>query len=589
MFGCCSRSAVVNVVEKHDFDFTDEIKCLEAELLEQKETKRKILRELDLFVLDNSIRETTVGQLRGHTLENKIKIYQEEKKCKFEYCIVASFNHMTRVGDTFCQWLKDNNEYRTKMFSFSEVTEGVTDGVADTETVPVAMEKCKTYGIPNVIIEIDLADPRFDWKEKFTIRDFCQLLLKRINWCYDNLSSDSKILVNFRDFAFAMKGKNSLVRVLTVVKFLAKLTKQCFGLCVEEPGKFLPEEVGAWCGTLRKVMNDSNWKDGKLLAHVHERWHFAQVTQLECLMNGADGIWAGVCEEGASVGHASSTVTIMNMVRMGNTKVLGKYNCQYLRQAAINVTQITTGKPPHYREPVYGERALDLWLPGQEDSVREFDLAKFFGEEAPNRISDVWSVEMIRKRLVDLFGKDPQFTDAMAEKMKELLLKDMSGGRKEEYMSSVGIAMLFDRAGGQMTSKMCDVIEEMKVNEPNAQKLIDDVKKIWDEWDLKEGEESGDNRLRFDSFYNGFLSPYFGCYRCEDTRKGLQALDMDKDDHIDWPEFELYLKWAMRQYPHLADADELLSCAFRKGLIPAMQDVVLEADGIEETETQSRY
>ena len=173
--------------------------------------------------------------------------------------------------------------------------------------------------------------------------------------------------------------------------------------------------------------------------------------------------------------------------------------------------------------------------------------------------------------------------------MKELLLNDMSGGRKEEYMSSVGIAMLFDRAGGQMTSKMCDVIEEMKVNEPNAQRLIDDVKKIWDEWDLREGCQSGDNRLRFDSFYNGFLSPYFGCYRCEDTRKGLQALDMDKDDHIDWPEFELYLKWAMRQYPHLADADELLSCAFRKGLIPAMQDVVLEADGIEETETQSRY
>ena len=563
-----------------EFDFTDEIESLEAELLEQKETKRKILQKLDLFVLDNSIRETTVGQLRGHTLQNKIKIYQEAKKCGFEYCIVASFNHMTRVGDTFCQWLKDNNEDRTKMFSFSEFTEGVKDGVADIETLPVAMEKCKTYGIPNVIIEIDLADPRFNWN-KFTIRDFCQLLHKRINWCYNNLSSDSKILVNFRDFAFAMKGKKSLVRVLTVTKFLAKLPKQCFGLCIEEMGKFLPEEVGAWCATLRKVMNDCSWNDGKLLAHVHKRWGFAHVTQLECLMNGADGIWAGVCEEGASVGHASSTVTIMNLVRMGNKKVLEKYNCHYLRQAAVNITEITTGRPPHYRELIYGERALDLWLPGQEDSVREFDLAKFFGEEAPNRITDVSSFGMIKERLVNLFGDDPQFTDKMAEKMKELLLNDMSGGRKEEYMSPVGIAMLFDRAGGQMTSKMCDVVEEMKVNEPHAQKLIDDVKKIWDEWDLKEGEESGDNRLRFDSFYNGFLSPYFGCYRCEDTRKGLQALDMDNDDHIDWSEFELYLKWAMRQYPHLADADELLSCAFRKGLIPAMQDVVLETVGTE--------
>jgi len=277
-------------------DFTDVIKSLDAALAENKETKRKILQELDLFVLDNSIRETTVGQLRGHTLENKIKIYQEAKKCRFEHCIVASFNHMTRVGDTFCQWLKDNNEDRTKMFSFSEVTEAVKDGVPDTEAIPVAMEKCKTYGIPNVIIEIDLADPRFDWNGKFTIWDFCQLLLKRIDWCYDNLSSDSKVMINFRDFSFAMKGKNSLVRVLTVVKFLANLPKQCFGICIEEMGKFLPEDAGAWCTALRKVMNDCNWKDGKLLAHVHKRWGFAHITQLECLMNGADRIWAGVCE-----------------------------------------------------------------------------------------------------------------------------------------------------------------------------------------------------------------------------------------------------------------------------------------------------
>ena len=41
------------------------------------EKKRKILQELDVFILDNSIRETTVGQIRGHTLENKWEIYNE--------------------------------------------------------------------------------------------------------------------------------------------------------------------------------------------------------------------------------------------------------------------------------------------------------------------------------------------------------------------------------------------------------------------------------------------------------------------------------------------------------------------------------
>jgi hypothetical protein len=41
------------------------------------ELKQKILREKKLFVLDNSLRESTVGQLRGHTIENKWKIYEE--------------------------------------------------------------------------------------------------------------------------------------------------------------------------------------------------------------------------------------------------------------------------------------------------------------------------------------------------------------------------------------------------------------------------------------------------------------------------------------------------------------------------------
>ena len=572
-----------------DFDFTNELKILKEAIAEQKETKRKVLQELDFVVLDNSIRETTVGQLRGHTLENKIKIYQEAKKCGFDFFIVASFNHMTRVGDTFCQWLKDNNEDRSNLFSFSEITEGVSKGVVDIETLPVALEKCKQYGIPNVVFEMDLADRRIDWPGKFTVHDMCQLLLKRLNWCYENLSPKSKVLFSFRDFAFAMKETDGAVRVLTVVKFLGSLPNRGFGICFEEPGKFLPEELGAWCASVRRVMNSCNWQNGRLLVHLHKRWGFALINQLECLMNGADGVWAGVCEEGASVGHASSTLTIMNLIRMGNTKVLDKYNCHCLREAAINVTQLTTGKPPHFRELIYGERALDLWLPGEENAIREFDLAEFFGQEPPNRITDLSSLEMIRDRLVNSFGEDEQFTLDMAKKMKELLLKDMSSGRKEEYMSEAGIALLFDRAGGQLTSKMRDVIEKIKVNGPHAQNLIDDIRKIWDEWDLKErGHQRGDDRLHFDSFYNGFMAPYFGCYRCDDTRKGLQALDMDNDDYVDWSEFLVYLKWAVRQYPKVADADELLSVTFRKGLIPAMQDVNLKEAGIERPRRRRR-
>jgi len=56
--------------------FQAQINRMNEDFREQNE-KLKQLKELDLFVLDNSLRESTVGQLRGHTIENKWKIYNE--------------------------------------------------------------------------------------------------------------------------------------------------------------------------------------------------------------------------------------------------------------------------------------------------------------------------------------------------------------------------------------------------------------------------------------------------------------------------------------------------------------------------------
>ena len=54
--------------------FQQQIAQMNAELASDSH-RTETLRNLDLFVLDNSLRETTVGQLRGHTLENKRKIF----------------------------------------------------------------------------------------------------------------------------------------------------------------------------------------------------------------------------------------------------------------------------------------------------------------------------------------------------------------------------------------------------------------------------------------------------------------------------------------------------------------------------------
>ena len=141
-------------------------------------------------------------------------------------------------------------------------------------------------------------------------------------------------------------------------------------------------------------------------------------------------------------------------------------------------------------------------------------------------------------------------------------------------MSAVGIALLFDRAGGKLTAKMRDVVEDAEVKSVHAQHLIEEVRRIWDKWDIEE-DKKVDDVLKFHSFYNGFMAPYFGCFICRDTLKAWKAINMDKDGYIEWNEFLVYLKWAIRQYPNIKDADELLSVAFRKGIIPAMQDELL--------------
>lgn len=412
---------------------------------------------------------------------------------------------------------------------------------------------------------------------KFTVDDMCKLIFKWIKWVFEHHPNvKPRILLNMRDLPLAMMTVPQ--RVLEVVTFLARLPQEykMFALCFEDPlGEYLPEELEAWPASVRRTMDSNGWKEGKLLVHIHQKWDLQTASQLDCLSAGADGVWASLCEEGAALGHASSTVTMMNLVRMGNEKILKNFKCKYLRKAAFNITQITTGKNPHPKQPIYGARAADLVFGFL--GIGDFDVAEFFGIEAPVRITSLATVDMLIDRLTNLFGEDPQFNEKIAGQMKEKILEDLHKGRKEEYMSKVGIALLFDRSGGQLTEKMSEVIMLAKAAEPHHEVIIAEIREKWDEWDSQEEQhQQNDNCLTFDSFYHGFMAPYFGCYRCPDTRKAFKAIDMDSDGSVDWNEFLVYVRWALRQYPEITSADEAVSIAFEKGLIPAMRDEKLK-------------
>ena len=239
-------------------------------------------------------------------------------------------------------------------------------------------------------------------------------------------------------------------------------------------------------------MNFYGWKDGLLLNHIHAKMGYKDVITMDCLANGCNGIWAAVCEEGAAVGHCSSAVTILNLIRHGNSKVIDKYNCSYLRQAAIEVTKITTKTAPHPKQIVYGERATDLVFgAGSMGTGKEsFDLAKFFGMDIEPRITTLATPDMIVQRLEKLFGKDKQFTTEIAILMKDEMIKDLSLDIKSEYHSPYGLALLFERVGGKPTKEMGIKLEEHKTNYEIHHKIRQEIWKEWDKYTIKDVEQN---------------------------------------------------------------------------------------------------
>ena len=73
-----------------------------------------------------------------------------------------------------------------------------------------------------------------------------------------------------------------------------------------------------------------------------------------------------------------------------------------------------------------------------------------------------------------------------------------------------------------MTQEITDIVCQEEESKGYHKTLINQVREMWDQWDLtEETEEMNDDHLKFESFYNGFMAPYFGCFSCEDTRKGF--------------------------------------------------------------------
>ena len=176
------------------------------------------------------------------------------KKVGFKHRIVASFSHMTRLGDTFITQLREKGEDFTHLWAFSEFLEKINNKIPDENQIPIGLLKMKELGINNAIIEADLVYNGIDYSV-FNMDKMCALFSKWFKWIRKNLSKDSMILVNIRDLPDAMVRKPR--RVFKLVNYLSSLPpdERPFGLVFEESGKYFPEQLGVWTAAVRKEMD----------------------------------------------------------------------------------------------------------------------------------------------------------------------------------------------------------------------------------------------------------------------------------------------------------------------------------------------
>lgn len=339
---------------------------------------------------------------------------------------------------------------------------------------PLVCKKIRRYGISSAIIEIDV-----EYTKTVPVSVVIDALKFLLTWANTHLqplkNTDDRYrhMVNLRDLPVAMLQCPQ--RTLDLVEAIAKLPtdiRPC-GLIFEEPlGEYFGDEVANWTSFLRKIMDSNDWKskwqqdgqtvDGILLYHVHEQYGLANATVLDALAAGADGMWCGLSEEGAPMGHACSAVALTNLARLGNEHVKTKYIMKNLVEAANTVASETTGTPVPSNQIVYGSGAVDVCFSfgsiaqgtradnvdyngdGILDDLDKFSVARQNElEDPPIRISTLASPGLITKRFRQLFDDKIFFTDENSKQLLVEIKRRLEMNIKEEYVTKSQLGKLW--------------------------------------------------------------------------------------------------------------------------------------------------
>lgn len=578
------------------------------------------LKNLDIFVLDCTLRDFSLGQSWRSSVSAKKRIWNCIKDHGIENFAVACFKDYKSADDEMAAYisLMGHSSRAHNYYCFAELYSKVADGVPSKD-LPLSISKMSKYGLHGVILEVNITDSFIDNK-KFSVQDFFQLVVFRLE-SIRAITRRGNIFLYCRDAFDAFKLQNDRNKFLSFVAFISMSLAARFqitGLIVEESsGSLFPWEVAEIISAMQQTMESNNWRMGQLLVKCSKGFGFDQTNVLSALSAGATGVWGGITDDGPVCGQSSVINTLTNLARMGNSIVKSKYDINSLRLAAAKVASLQPNSS-YLRDEVYGAFATATLLSNMKSNLEE--LSDVDGHALEASLPGVPDEAALLGHLETTFGERAH-DQSVVRNMYQLLLLDSKKKIKCDYFTSIGLLQLYERAGG------IDYIEEMVAitvaddafrefddhpllvelhqlfkhhsdalypgsyhkRAPASLYFTDSVEDMSDDSSSDEdGVEAisfanpmwkgtgafSDCSVSYRAFFDAFSANYLTSTATQEFKTLVQLLDKNATGSISWRQIKMRALWALAESPNERDQwdiDVLIHNIMTRFILPELE------------------
>ena len=424
-----------------------------AEIGNELDAKMSRLREVVPCILDMSFREATLSSRYGHTLADKIELYELAREFGFTDFGLSNFYDFPSVTDQFLDWLLEN-EIPLDQFLVTIAVEP-TDGSNAVSRSP-AVIRTEEAGIPNVILLVEVRPCTVELSgrdRQEMLRDIDRYIRHYRAQLPPETERQGRIYIRMADIFDAFDDDPRYV--VQVLKLLG--ASPITGILYEDVrGSRFTFESNALVRLMRRYVPPPR----KILAHPHSGNGMEDAATIEAVVAGADGVWSGFTPQAAQGGHGSALMFLTNLVRAGNPHVQRLYQLEKLVEVARRMWQIHDRHDVEPNHPVVGERAYRYVDQYFEQGDLPCDLApELVGAKAGYEIMPAWApTYVIGKRLEEL-GYEPEVfrNRALLHRIRALINEAQMDGRHVRFDDPDELAPVVEQARREVGTQPGDI------------------------------------------------------------------------------------------------------------------------------------